>query len=176
MDAEMLLEIIQTDFQYFLSDQYLVLYQVGGGPLLHTRYHLEFLHDGNWFGMRYKENMQSFKPKYQRRIERFRELASFKGTVYFIRSSYQGSLSDPHRFYKIKENLEVTEEYSIRLYETLKKRFLNLKFYLIIVNTHDRDDIEIEKKVKENLLMIRANSSFDLPKKAEKLKKFYLSL
>jgi hypothetical protein len=176
MNGEAVLEMIETEFCYFLDERYLSPYPVGGDPLVHMRYHLEFLHDGRWLDNNLRENMLKLKAKYQRRIDRFNNLGSFPGTVYFIRSSYLHSLTDPHRIYKIAENREITEEYALRLYSVLKKRFPGLKFHVLIVNTHDKKEIEVEKRVNDNIMMIRANPSLDRLEKAQKFKNFYLGL
>lgn len=154
-DGEALIEIIEQDFLDFLNEDYLDCN--ASGALLHTRYHLEFIHEGDWREDRYVLNMEIFKPKYQRRINRFRDLGNFPGKVFFIRSAYSCMLMDPHRYYQFLDNIEISDAYALRLHEALKKRFPKTNISLIVTNGCDGEAFKDERKLSDDLVMIRVN-------------------
>lgn len=161
MDGEKLLEVLEDDFLRFLNDDDLFVFPQDPYPIFNSYYHFEHLHDGNWGAGRYAENMVMMKAKYQRRIERFRQLAHYQGKVFFLRSAFVYSLTDPHRFYKFAENLELTDDFSLRLYAVLKKKFPELDFTLVILNLHDGEGIVEERRLLENLVKVRVNQMQD---------------
>jgi len=174
-DGEALIEILQDDFRYFLDEAYLKPYDFGGA-LLHHYYHMEFLHEGDWRGDRYYQNMSVMKPKYQRRIERFRQLKDYKGKIIFIRTAFIYSMNDPHRFFRNQDNLEITPTFANRLYNTLLDLFPDLDFKLIIVNIHDRVEFEQEPTIHDNILMFRANPMLEINLKIDKYRDFFKKL
>jgi len=127
VDCERFLEIFQTDFKYFLDDEYLF---IKDSHIFNNYYNLEFPHD-IFFHPEEPEEYISFKKKYTKRINRFRELENYKGKVYFIRSAF-GYSNHPERHFKCEENVSISIEYSQRLYDALQKRFPQLDFALII--------------------------------------------
>ncbi len=161
LDGEKLIEILRNDFSNFLNEEYLTPY--GWATLLNTLYHIEFVHDGSWEGPDFAVFMPILQSKYQRRIERFKNLKNHQGKVFFIRSAYIHSIEDRNRFYKIKENIEISEEYALRLYESLKEYFPTLDFTLIIINNHEHKYVKEEKRIHDSLLMARAGPSFEEP-------------
>jgi hypothetical protein len=173
--GESLIEILNDDFTHFLNDAFFLSYGPAG-HLLHSYYHLEFLHEGNFNGGQFIPLIEKLKPKYQRRIERFRQLSQYKEKVFFIRSAYQYSTTDPHRYFKFEDNIEISDEYSLRLYNALVKRFPHLNFSLIIINSHNNDSIEEEKKLLPNLIKFRANPNQDNQLKIDAYKKFFEKL
>lgn len=157
-DGEALIEMLDDDFLHFFHP--LAFFPFGpAGHLFQSYYHLEFLHEGDFNGSQFLSNFEKLTVKYTRRIERFRALNSYEGKVFFIREAYEGSMNDPHRYYKCPDNIEITEEFASRLYGALQRRFLNLDFCLLIINHHAADHVEIEKKLSSRLLIIRANPS-----------------
>jgi hypothetical protein len=174
-DGNALIEILNDDFKHFLNDAFFLSYGPAG-HLLHSYYHLEFLHDGNFNGEHFVPLLHKLKNKYQRRIERFRQLAHYKQKVFFIRAAYQYSTTDPHRYYKFEDNIEISDEYSLRLYNALKQRFPDLDFALIIINNHNRDTIEEEKTLSPNLIKYLANPNQDNQLKINAYKKFFEKL
>ncbi len=154
MDLDMVIEMIQDDFVHFFTPEYLLPSQDGQG-LFHTYYHLELYHDGTGWGKEeHNSNMEILHSKFTRRIHRFKGLESFEGKVYFVRSSSYYSL-DAGRIYPKKENLEITDEDAIRLNSILKHRFPNLDFKLIILNSHFREAVVIEKILFDEIMMAR---------------------
>jgi hypothetical protein len=144
LDGNALIDMLNEDFALFFNEELIAPY-AEAGHLRHTYYHVEFLHEGDFGGCDFGENWRKLKEKYQRRIERFRKLEEYKGKVFFIRSSFEHSHTDPNRYYHFEDNREISEEYALRLYETLKNRFLNLNFNLIIINQLDREGVETRK-------------------------------
>jgi len=173
-DGEALIEMLKEDFLDFLNEDFLAW--DFGGALLHTRYHLEFLHEGDWRGDQYVPNMQRLKPKYQRRVERFRELANYPGKVFFIRAAYIYSVTDPHRYYKFQDNIEISDTYALRLYGALKFRFPKLNMNLIILNSHDRQTIEEEGRLSDHILMIRSKPLQDFSPLVPSFQEFFAKL
>lgn len=166
MDGERVIELIDDRFQHFLDDDFLVpddflIPFASGTVLVNTYYHIEFVHGGVWRGEEYNKKFDSFKSQFQRRVNRFNKLEEFTGKVYFMRASYIYSLTDQHRIYHFSENLEISREYSLRLHESLKKRFPRLDFCLIIMNASDTLDVVVEEKISNSLMMIRGPVEVD---------------
>jgi hypothetical protein len=86
-------------------------------------------------------------------------------------------LTDPHRFYRFKENIEITDDYSFRLYHALKNRFPALDFTLIVMNYRDDNTYLIERELNDNLFVVgiplRVNTDAIL---TEKCKDFFYKL
>ena len=120
-------------------------------------------------------NMKKLQEKYNRRIERFRNLKNFTGKVIFFRHSYKYSVSDPWRIFKCNDNLEISDSYSINLYNSLKKYFDKLNFTLIIINNHNENNIVEEKIIHENLIKIKCNTDLELEVKSELYKKYFIN-
>lgn len=161
-DGEKLIEILDTDFRGFITNEVPFLDESislsrGGLTLLHPYYHLEFTHESakNEIGM-YFVDWQKFHSKFQRRIDRFRQLEHFKGKVFFIRTSWYDCTVDPYLSYRCYENIDISDEYALKLFEALKRRFPVLDFSLIIQN-HSYGRGIVVKKITENVWMVRNN-------------------
>ncbi len=153
-DIESVIDLLNTDFQYFLDDNYLA--PVGKTTVLNLYSHLEFLHDGDFGLENYKASMIKFKEKYQRRIDRFTELFNYPGKVVFIRESYREMYADRARHFYFDDNEEISEENALRLFKALKIRFPILNFALVIVNHGNENQIVMEKNIRDELYFIRA--------------------
>lgn len=169
IDSERFLKAISEDFKYFLDKECLFISPKGPGFLLNSYYHFEFLHDGDF---REPGVMEEFQIKYQRRIDRFRKLDCYKGKVIFIRTAFEYSTTDPHRYYLCADNLEISDDYALKLYDILKARFPKLCFTLVILNNNPKLAIEKEKNLNETLVKFRYNSGVEIQEK----KSFFLSL
>src|SRR3989339_489927 len=143
-DQRKLIELLEVDFLDFLKESSLRPLQNNWKILLQTHYRMEFHHEGEWQGGGVNQNKNNLILKYERRINRFRELKSYRGKVFFIRFANKHAL-EPNIYYKIKENLEITEIDSLNLNTALKKYFPQLDFQLIIVNVHEKEEIKEEK-------------------------------
>ena len=161
LDGEKLIEILNEDFSNFLNEEYLIPF--GSPTLLNTYYHIEFVHDGNWDEKDFSFYMEILQSKYGRRIERFKNLKRHQGKVFFIRSAYIHSVEDRHRFYRIEENIEISEDYALRLCEAIRQYFPNLNFTLIIINNHEEQCVKEDKRIHDSLLMVRAAPAYEKP-------------
>jgi hypothetical protein len=162
LDNEGLIKAIQEDFDHFLDDDFLIpdnflLRNASGASLIHLDYHFEFVHEGDFFGLEYEKNMQGLKERYQRRIDRFRGLKDYRGTVIFIRCCYRPGLIDPHRYFRCKEIVDISDEDSLKLYSALKERFPKLKIMLVIMNEGDPplSGIVIERELNDEIIKVR---------------------
>ena len=145
VDCEKFLEIFTSDFKYFLDDNYLF---IKDSHIFNNYYNLEFPHD-QCLPQEMAELWATFKDKYMRRIDRFRELEHYKGKVYFIRSSF-GYSNDPERHFKCAENISISDVYAWRLFHTLLDRFPQLDFTLIIC-----DLVKEAKILSKNLIRLQ---------------------
>lgn len=178
MDGDKLIEIIESDFKNFLNEDFLEGYE-HSGALLHTYYHLEFLHEGYWRkqdSYLYPENMKKLKSKYGRRIERFKQLKDYKGKVFFIRCAYIHSVTDTIRFYHFHENTHISDESALRLYRLLMEKYPKLDFTLVILNTHEINEVIEEKRLYDNLIIARFNPLISMEENGEKSRKFFIKL
>lgn len=148
LDGETLIEMIEQDFLNFLNEAY---YSAPfGSPPLHTSYHLEFRHDAY--------QAEEFMTKYRRRIERFRTLANYTGKVFFIRAALPLTAFNPRPYYLIQDDTEISDEYALRLYNALRNRFPNTNIGLIIINWEDNRSFEVERRLSDHILMVKADT------------------
>jgi len=102
--------------------------------LKNNYYDILFYHEGStlyeWSNAeKYEEQLNRLKDKYDRRIDRFRELSSYPGEVYFIRNFVS---SNP-----IQANCH--SELATELKNALRRFFPDLNFFLVIVTYKDVD-------------------------------------
>lgn len=173
-DGEAVINMLENDFRGFLSDEYFVPYGPAG-HLLQTIYHLEFLHEGD-FNSDYEQKLEALKEKYHRRVERFKSLRNYLGKVIFLRYAFKYSLTDPHRFYKFEDNIEISEEYALRLYQSLSKFFPQLDFDLIILNNGEQEFFEEQKQIDAHIKIFRVPNIEDLQMKIDSYKIFFNQL
>ena len=175
IDSEKFIKIIEDDFKFFLDVNCLLVVNKDPFILINNQYNIEFLHEGMFNKEFFFVNMKKLQEKYNRRIERFRNLKNFTGKVIFFRHSYKYSVSDPWRIFKCNDNLEISDSYSINLYNSLKKYFDKLNFTLIIINNHNENNIVEEKIIHENLIKIKCNTDLELEVKSELYKKYFIN-
>lgn len=173
IDSERFLQILREDFKNFLNPLYLTVGSKGPGFLLNTYYHIEFLHEGDFRGNTYYPNFEKLQEKYGRRIQRFRELNSYKGKVFFLRTAFQYSTTDPHRHFFCEENLEISEEYAKELYSILKSYFPQLDFTLFIINNYGGIGVEEEKRLTDHLIFLRSNPNLPPLQKWHSYKEYF---
>lgn len=172
-DGKAIIELLENNFEDFFNEKYFVPY--GPGHLVQARYHLEFLHDGD-FNQQFDLNFAKLKEKYSRRIQRFRNLNDYIGKVFFVRCACRASMTSPLRFYRFKDNLELTEDYALRLYQALKFFFPKLDFDLIIINCSDGESFEEEKTKCDHVRIFKIHPELELQKKIESYKAFFKKL
>jgi hypothetical protein len=176
IDSEGFLEILKDDFKYFMDDTCLLPANKDPYQIFNSYYKLEFLHEGVFNEELYETSIQTLKARYQRRIERFRNLKTYTGPVIFVRHAYKFSLDDPHRVYKCGDNINITEDYANRLYEILKIYFNELNFKLLILNNHTEDTIIEEKRIHDRLIIAKSNIALDIETKSDLYKQFFSQL
>lgn len=162
VDGEKIIELLEDNFAYFFDVKYLA-YNLNA-ILLQKYYHIEFSHEGDYSGNNFYHRMPEFFEKYSRRIERFRKLKEYKGKIFFVRSAWP--LSDhPNYSFQDPGNLEISAEYSQRLYAALQKFFPNVDVHLIILNSSPNGEIE-PMKIIDKIVIIK-DASHDLRKVIE---------
>lgn len=143
-----LIKLLNDDFAFFTDAAYFV--QLLDCPAPHTvfnhYYGLRFHHDwpfpdDEWGLMRYEQQLDHIRMKYDRRIDRFRQLRSYPGKVFFIRASFWNPGEDAG-----SNPLQARE-----LKEALDRYFPSLDFTLVIVNYTDANapDIDVMKEICE---------------------------
>ena len=171
LNNSQIIRLLEEDFVYFNDEEYLSSYTT---VLLNTRYCLLFPHEGNWEAPVYLETLENFKCKSQRRIDRFKSLGSYQGKVFFIRAACPNA-ENPEAVYTDTENLHITNDYSILLYQTLKNKFPELDFTLIIMNFFNQDDVRINN-ISKDIIEVYYNPYFDIKPKLNLSKRTFIAL
>lgn len=136
-DVGKLIELLGDDFGYFFDARFL---HKSGHGWAHSLYQLTFPHD--------PQILEVFKDKYQRRIDRFRELNHYPGKVIFLRFAY------PH---SPPENIEISKLDAFRLDQALRSYFPDLEYSLVILNLQDSIAIESVGSLSERISVYRFN-------------------
>lgn len=136
------ISILEQDFAHYLDISYLQLHQFGVANLY---YHIEFRHDWpyfgkDWFKMDIKRTLPEIIEKYQRRIERFYQLADYQGKVYFIRAPIDIDYALDYYPTFTNEAKTITIDEALGLKKALLNKFPNLDFELIIINYLDENE------------------------------------
>lgn len=169
IDQAGLLRCIEEDFLHFTEKAYLV--PKSNGVLVNTYYKMEFPHEGNCNTTPYAELLAKFQAKYNRRIERYRELAQFSKDIIFIRASYVNATSDAF-LYPDPTNLYLKLSWGEELLLLLKNRFPNNRFHLILVNHHPLLTAKLEGCTEE--ISILWHNPYQTPSsKAESVKEIF---
>lgn len=167
LDNKGIVEMLEDDFTHFLDEEFLVpdsllLPKAHAETLVNLKYHVEFVHEGN-FRSDYFQNVEKVKEKYARRIRRFKELSQFPGIVYFLRCNYMDAEIDVHRPFKFSEITEISDEDALQIFTALKIRFPDLKFKLVVINQTQPFDgtLLIEQSLHEDIIKTRIRTSGD---------------
>lgn len=131
-------KLLDDDFAFFLDEKYLIQHPNHPYVIENCRYEIEFRHDGPFLDLqcdpiRYRVQLQEMDLKYERRINRFRELRSYQGKVFFIRAAYDLQ-NDPNLYWGIEDIEQITTEQALEIKKTLDRYFPNLNFTLVILN------------------------------------------
>lgn len=142
VNCDSLIRLLDEDFRYFLEDRFLFRHP-HHNIVENAYYELEFYHDWpfdtDWCNAeRFSCQIQDMKAKYERRINRFRELKNFPGKVYFIRTPFDSS----NLFWKIKGSETIDRNQAENLRNALKRFFPSLDFTLIVINYSEEDPFE----------------------------------
>ncbi len=171
LNNSQIIRLLEEDFLYLNDEKFLSSYST---VLLNTRYCLVFPHEGNWETPLYAETLKNFKCKSQRRIDRFKSLYSYKGKVFFIRAACPNA-ENPNAVYTDKNNLHITDEYSAELYQTLKNRFPDLDFALVVMNFSRGEDVFI-RAISNDIIEVYYNPYLDGAPKLNLCKRTYIEL
>lgn len=143
-----LTRIINDDFLFFLDERYLFQHPTGPYIIENSCYEIEFRHDwpSNLEGNlnKYVEQLQEMKPKYDRRINRFRQLRNYPGKVFFIRVAYNFSHNGDSYWGKEESQGAINSEEAQSLKQALDQFFPCLDFALVIVNYVEANTPPIE--------------------------------
>jgi hypothetical protein len=132
------LSLLENDFSCFLDEKHLVQHPIHPYVIENCQYEIEFRHDWPFPDLwcnatRYSQQLQEMYSKYDRRINRFRQLRNYRGKVFFIRVAYDLQ-NDPNLYWGIDDIEQITAEKAQKLKETLDRYFPCLNFTLVIVN------------------------------------------
>jgi hypothetical protein len=158
-DGDALVDLLNNNFQDFFHPAYCTIYNPWG-HLLHTKYQMEFIHDGN-FNINYERRIKNFTSKYQRRIDRFKSLNNYPGKVFFIRSVCITHIEEP-RFYLPAADSDMSDTDAIKLFDALKYLFPNLNFELIVINCCAENSLQEEIKLGDRIRMLKADPYLEL--------------
>lgn len=139
-DGSGLISLLKDDFAFFLDKRYLhqdldfisINYRV-----LNTRYNLEFRYDWDDLDDNFEEYLPQIQKKYQKLIDKFRQLDQHRGKVYFVRAAFpEGCWINPNFFLPKLSNSSdiISYAHAKELREVLSQKFPNLDFDLIIIN------------------------------------------
>ncbi len=157
VDGEKIIQLLEKRFAYFLDRNSLVVGH--DGLLRQSYYHIIFAHEGVWFDGDYSRKMPEFKERFRRRIKRFLDLKDHKGTVCFLRNAWENSDDFVGVPFRDKENIVITDEYSIRLKKAIRKCFPDLNFYLFILNPPH--SVQCARKIDDNVFIVNQYSGID---------------
>jgi hypothetical protein len=156
IDSEGMIEALESRLADFLTDEYLVMHP--GGLLSNTHYRIIFAHEGGWQGELYGSKIQEFKERFTRRIARFLSLNNYKGKVCFLRNSWSASDEDGGHF-RDRENIIISDAFSIRMEAALRRCFPDLDFVLVIFNPEqDREPIT---QLNDNIFIVNMGLPFE---------------
>ncbi len=143
LNHEGFLSVLETDFQYFSDENCLFKNPVHPQILDNSVYKIEYSHDWPFADSvigeeRTKSQIAQMKLKYQRRIDRFRDLRNYPGKVFFIRSAFE--IMNGHYPYGAEPGKEaIDRNQAEEIYSALERYFLDLDFTLVIVNYKEED-------------------------------------
>jgi hypothetical protein len=137
-DYERFLLLLENDFAFFLDKQYLIHHPSHHHVLENCHYEIEFRHDWPFPDLecnetRYSQQLQEMSAKYNRRINRFRQLRDYPGKVFFIRTAYDLQ-NDPNLYWGTNNMEQITADEAQKLKNVLDCYFPELNFALVIIN------------------------------------------
>ncbi len=148
-DFEKIPQLLASDFEHFLSKDFLKPSQLGSFSIYNSLYNFDFAHDFHpphtmsYVEPSWKESLlENVIKKYNRRIERFRNIKNYKSKVYFIHNNTHNRSNYSYK------NISETND-------ALKKFFPDINFTLIIFNQ--------QKALAENALTLPNVKIINLP-------------
>lgn len=141
------ISLLDNDFQFFIDGYYFIQHPMHKHFVENFYYEIEFRHDWTFPDLmtnpaRCREQIENMQTKYQRRIERFRQLRDYKNKVFFIRCAFE-YLNEPDPYWR-REGIEIiTTKQAKEIKEALDRYFPNLNFTLVIVNYREENAPQI---------------------------------
>lgn len=161
--TDTLITLLRNDFNFFYDERYLIPKPTHPYHFLNTLYKIDFRHewpfpDQTMSAERAQEMIAQAKPKYERRIERFKSLRKFKGKVIFLRTA---SSSDGNYYWSqdTHVNRTISQIQGQKLRDALHFFFPNLKFDLIIIN-YDKNAGNSVQQWGENIFEFKVATTF----------------
>ncbi len=141
LDQEGFIAMLDEDFSSFFDERYLRPTPLEALFIENTHYALEFRHDfpsdhTNEAG-RWERQRDEMRPKYERRIARFRQIRDYKGKVFFLRIAMHGV--DTFKGYQPPETIDAKKAEDLR--DALVRYFPGVDFTLAIIHFEDQEDI-----------------------------------
>jgi len=152
------IKILKEDFQNFFLPENLTLSKEYGWIINDSYYHMDFRHEfedpaAEITDAVYLEVLEKSKEKFQKRINRFRQLKHFEGKVIFFKMA--NSFDPKHNVWHSYYEPEITSSQAVELRDALKEYFPGLNFLLVIINYNIRASESIEGF--EDILEVRVD-------------------
>ena len=129
------IKVFYDDFHFFLNENFLLSHPKVPSQLINSYYKFEFRYEDYPLDLPFraakKLQIELAKPKYDRRIARFRQIRNFKGKVFFLRAA---SPNEKEAYYANKADRIITSKQAAELRDALRFFFPEVDFTLIIVN------------------------------------------
>ena len=174
-DGEGLIQALNEDFKYFLDLDCLIPYG-DDACISNTAYNFQLIHEGKFLPSTFAENFARLCQKYQRRIDRFNRLGEYKGKVYFIRESFCDIFDTRFLYSPAEACREISDEFAMRLFDTIQRKFPALNAHLIVINHSDGPMLEVEKIMRERIVFVKTNHAFPMAEFTKEMKLFYEQL
>lgn len=132
-DHSVFLKIFEDDFRHFTDPNCFTLHE-GVPSSVNTYYHIRLPHDFTHKDFSVEKGQaqwKEFQTKYDRRIERFRQLRTYRGKVFFVRAMWSQLCENTNN--EFSENTKRAAE----IRDTLARFFPSLNFTLIILSYND---------------------------------------
>lgn len=154
-DSKGMIALLEDDFAYFLDKRYLVQDPHFNGityRVVNRYYNIDFRHDWHDIDDNFEVDLPRIQEKYHKLITSFRELADYKGKVYFIRMAYPGDWVNPNYFEPAPDNdcFIISYAQAAAIKKALEQKFPKLDFNLVIINhieNSTRDIVNLNKVV-----------------------------
>lgn len=131
-EHDLLIKIFEEDFEFFMDENQLKWVPEIPNSFKNNRYEVFFYHDApknaKWSSEEeFKQHISEIKTKYDRRINRLRQLRQYPGKVFFLRTF----------FWKEKCKGNQNSQQAKEIKRVLDFYFPNLDFTLVIINYTD---------------------------------------
>ncbi len=133
-NAGRIAELLDRDFEGFMDEIHCFHHPEYPDVFENAYYEIEWRHDyPKQARTPLAIHLDEIRPKYERRIDRFRALKGYPGKVFFVRTAYDAPHCGPN-IWMTEDNLRVSSADTRVLKEALTRFFPNLDFTLVVVN------------------------------------------